>query len=218
MEIWKSSRPLSRLETAYRTLQMGVSASSIRYPRDSDDAFNALRILKQRLPAELVLQILNYAQYWILSQASREYTCVYTERDCRDRTPYLISEPIPDGRSPIREIRIDIWSHDQGWSSYREDHGTYRNSWTWFELGIERPPERNMEDDSKELDVRLATNAHARDVSQHHRVVYCAEDNLPWMRNLQAGDRISIIPRALYPGWQNFVEKASIEIYTDPFS
>lgn len=198
---------------------MGVSASSIRYPRDSDDAFNALRILKQRLPTELVLKILNYAQYWILSQASREHMCVYTERDCRDRTPYLISEPIPpDGRSPIREIRIDIWSHDQGWSSYHEDHGTYRNSWTWFELGIERPSERSIEDDTKDLDVRLATNLHARGVSQHHQVVYCAEDNLPWMRNLRAGDRISIIPRALYPGWQNFVEKASIEIYTDPFS
>jgi hypothetical protein len=197
---------------------MGVSASSIHYPRDSDDAFEALRILKQRLPPELVLQILDFAQYWVLSQASREHMCIYAERDCRDRNPYVISEPVPDGRSPIRKIHIDIWSHDQGWSSYREDHGTYRNSWTWFDLGIERPPEREEEDEFKDLDVRLATNMHASDVSQHHRVVYRAEDNLPWMRNLRAGDRISIIPRALYPGWKNFVEKASIEIYTDPLS
>lgn len=195
---------------------MGALASVVRYPRHSEDVFKALEMLKQRLPAELALQILNHAQYWVLSQVSKEHTLSYTDRDCRDRTPYLISEPIQGGRSPVREIRIEIWSHDQGWSSYREDHGTYRNSWTWFELGVERPPER--EDGSVDLDVRLATNMHANEVTQHHQLVYRSEDNLPWMRSLQAGDRISIIPRALYPGWQNFVEKASIEIYTDPLS
>lgn len=109
---------------------------------------------------------------------------------------------------------MEIWSHDQGWSSCSEDHGTYRNSWTWFDLRIERAPER--EDVSEDLAVRLATNMHASRVTQNHQVVYRAEDDLPWMRSLQAGDQVSIIPRALFPGWQNFVEKASIETYTDP--
>ncbi|CEJ60273.1 hypothetical protein PMG11_08853 [Penicillium brasilianum] len=111
---------------------------------------------------------------------------------------------------------MEIRSHDQGWSSYSEDHGTYRNSWTWFDLGFERTPGR--EDVCEDLDVRLATNLHASGIAQNHQVVYRAEDDLPWMRSLQAGDRVSIIPRALFPGWQNFVERASIEIYTDPLS
>lgn len=193
---------------------MGIPASSIHYPRHSEDGLQALRILQKKLPAELALQILDYAQYWVLSQVSSDRTARYTESDCRDRAPYLVSDPIQGGRSPVREIRIEIWSHDQGWSSYTEDHGTYRNSWTWFELGIIRAPGR--EGVSEDLDVRLATNMHASRVTQHHQLVYRAEDDLPWMRSLQAGDQISIIPRALYPGWQNFVEKAFIEMYADP--
>jgi hypothetical protein len=196
---------------------MGASASSIHYPRDAEDAYEALQILKKKLPAELVLQILDYAQYWVLSEVSKDRVLSYLERDCRDRTPYLISEPIQGGgRSPVREIHFEIWSHDQGWSNFTEDHGTYRNSWTWFDLGIERAPGR--EGVSGCSDVRLATNMHASRVTQERQVVFRAEDDLPWMRSLQAGDRISIIPRALYPGWQNFVEKARISIYTDPLS
>ncbi|KAJ5906812.1 uncharacterized protein N7473_003728 [Penicillium subrubescens] len=193
---------------------MGISTSSIHYPRDSEDGFEALRILQKKLPAELALQILDCAQYWVLSQVSMERAISYQEHDCRDRAPYLVSDPIQGGRSPVREIRIDIWSHDQGWSSYTEDHGTYRNSWTWFEMGIIRAP--GTEGVSEDFNIRLATNMHASRVTQNHQKVYRADDDLPWMRSLQAGDRISIIPRALYPGWQNFVEKAFIEIYTDP--
>lgn len=195
---------------------MGASASTVYYPRDSEDAFEALRVLQRKLPAELVLHILHHAQYWVRSHVSREQALSYGESDCRSRTPYLISDPIQGGRYPVREIRMEIRSHDQGWSSYSEDHGTYRNSWTWFDLGIERAPGR--EDVCGDLDVRLATNLHASGIAQNHRVVYRAEDDLPWMRSLQAGDRVSIIPRALFPGWQNFVERASIEIYTDPLS
>lgn len=195
---------------------MGISASNVHYPRDSRDGFEALRILQKKLPAELALQILDYAQYWVISQVSRAQTISYQEHDCRDRAPYLVSDPIQGGRSPVREIQIEIWSHDQGWSSFTEDHGTYRNSWTWFEMGIIKAPGR--ESALEDLDLRLATNMHASGVTQNHHKVYRSEDDLPWMRSLQAGDRISIIPRALYPGWQNFVEKASIEIYTDPLT
>ncbi|KAI1379943.1 hypothetical protein F4677DRAFT_408083 [Hypoxylon crocopeplum] len=39
---------------------------------------------------------------------------------------------------PFRKVVFDIVSCDQGYSSHREDHGTYRNSWTWFDAGLER--------------------------------------------------------------------------------
>ncbi|KAJ6179768.1 hypothetical protein N7519_010229 [Penicillium mononematosum] len=184
------------------------------YPRNSADAVESFNILRQKLPSELVLDVLEFAEYWVLSAVHREDRMEYTERDCHDRTPYLTSEPIQGERFPVREIRINIWSHDQGWSSYREDHGTFRNSWTWFELGIERPPGRD--DTSKDEDLRLATNVHAGRETMHHRIMYNGDQKPRWMQYLQPGDRISIVPRARFPGWRNTVEKASIEVYTSP--
>ncbi|KAJ5824915.1 hypothetical protein N7447_007255 [Penicillium robsamsonii] len=199
-------------------VQNGASASdeeyNTYYPRKSADAVESFNILRQKLPSELVLEILEFAEYWVLSAVYREDSMDYTEDDCRDRIPYLTSEPIQGERFPVQEIRIDIWSHDQGWSSYREDHGSFRNSWTWFDLGIERPPGRD--DISKDENLRLATNVHAKRETACHRITYQRDQKLHWMQNLQGGDRISIIPRARFPGWRNTVKRASIEIYTTP--
>jgi hypothetical protein len=193
----------------------GASApDNTYYPRHSEDAIAALNILRRRLPTELVLEILEYAEYWVCSGAYRQRKLGFTENDCRDRTPYLTSEPIKGDNRPVRAIKIDIWSHDQGWSSFREDYGTYRNSWTWFDLGFQRPDGRD--DLSQGEEIRLVTNIHASNDAKHHQIVYRDDQNLSWMRGLQAGDQISIIPRARFPGWKNFVDEASIEIYTDP--
>ncbi|KAJ5305860.1 hypothetical protein PENANT_c015G08665 [Penicillium antarcticum] len=195
-------------------ISAAVGQDDTYYPRHSEDAVAALNILRHRLPSELVLQVLEYAQYWIRSEVYRNDRLAFTENDCRDRTPYLTSRRIQGNRFPVREIKIDIWSHDQGWSSYREDYGTYRNSWTWFELGIQRTDDRDDLTQGEEL--RLVTNIHASKDAKHHQIIYRDDQNLHWLSNLQAGDRISIIPRARFPGWKNFVDEASIEIYTDP--
>ncbi|PYH89067.1 hypothetical protein BO71DRAFT_403365 [Aspergillus ellipticus CBS 707.79] len=172
-------------------------------------------MLKAWLPSELGLSILAHAEYWLRSRVSRQESRRLSEESCRDKTPYLVPKPTKGERFPVREIRIDVWSHDQGWSSYPEDRGTYRGSWTWFDLGFQRPPGRG--DITTGLE-RLVTNVHASSWTRHHRVVYRRDEGQPWMRDLQADDQISIIPRALYPGWVNCTEGASIEIYTDPFS
>ncbi len=40
---------------------------------------------------------------------------------------------------PCRKIVFTITSHDQGWGGDNpEDRRTYNNSWTWFEVGLER--------------------------------------------------------------------------------
>ncbi|KGO37087.1 hypothetical protein PEX1_043940 [Penicillium expansum] len=191
-----------------------IKGNQMHYPRHSADAVESFNILRQKLPSELVLDILEFAEYWVLSTVYREDSMEYNEADCRDRTPYLTSEPIQGERFPVQEVRINILSHDQGWSSYREDHGTFRNSWTWFDLGIERSPGRD--DISTDEDLRLATNVHAGREAMNHQITYRRDQKLRWMQNLQAGDRISIVPRARFPGWRNTVEKASIEVYTSP--
>jgi hypothetical protein len=179
------------------------------YPRNSNDAINVFNALRQVLPSELVLEILELAQYWLQSAAYRDDKKSYDDVNYRDRTPYLTSPPIQGTR--VEEIRINIWSHDQGWSSYPQDHGTLRNSWTWFEMGIERPEGR--EEIAKDEDLRLATNIHAQRQAKHHQIIYRRNQNLRWFDALQPGDRLSIIPLARFTNWRNIVEKASIEVY-----
>lgn len=190
-----------------------VTQSHTHYPRDSSDAVAVLDILQRWLPAELGLAILHHAGYWLRSRVARQESRRFSQSACRDRTPYLLSEPIQGKRFPVQQIVIDIWSHDQGWSSYPEDHGTYRGSWTWFDLGIQRPQGR------KDITAGLpglVTNVHASSETRHHQVVYRRDDQ-PWIEYLQAEDRISIIPQARFPGWVNYTEGASIAIYTDTF-
>lgn len=134
----------------------------------------------------------------------------------------------------MREIRIHIQSHDQGWSSFRKDHGTLRNSWTWFELGVERASDREEEScvsSERGGNRRLVTNVHAGKSVRENVVIYRAgvenEEDVDYgvghglsvrelgeLARLKAGDYVSIIPRARFPGWTNFVHSASIEIYT----
>ncbi|KAL1841056.1 hypothetical protein VTJ49DRAFT_7440 [Mycothermus thermophilus] len=39
---------------------------------------------------------------------------------------------------PCRRIVFTFRSYDQGWGGNAADRGTYRGSWTWFEVGLER--------------------------------------------------------------------------------
>lgn len=36
----------------------------------------------------------------------------------------------------LRKVVFTFKAKDQGWSSYIENHGTYENSWTWFEAMV----------------------------------------------------------------------------------
>jgi hypothetical protein len=39
---------------------------------------------------------------------------------------------------PCRKIEFQLWSHDQGWGGESEHRGTYNESYTWFDVGIEK--------------------------------------------------------------------------------
>lgn len=40
--------------------------------------------------------------------------------------------------NPCRKIVYKITANDQGWGGNREDKGSFRGSWTWFDAGLER--------------------------------------------------------------------------------
>lgn len=46
--------------------------------------------------------------------------------------------PTPKLVSPVRKVVFTITSKDQGWGSTRVNRGTYNDSWTWFEAGLEK--------------------------------------------------------------------------------
>jgi hypothetical protein len=87
-------------------------------------------------------------------------------------TPWTLSEDFPQdetrkvlshltrssrirGEFPCRKVVFTIKSHDQGWGGQRDQRGTYKGSYTWFEAGHERliafPDTHNINSpDSKE--------------------------------------------------------------------
>lgn len=97
-------------------------------------------LLRQKgLPVELVAPILNYAKYWMCTTYEREQriSVAQDSRGCDGDERYLHTAPIGadglTGLNPVKTVVFSIESRDQGWSSYPEDYGTYRGSWTWFE-------------------------------------------------------------------------------------
>ncbi|KXX73252.1 hypothetical protein MMYC01_209905 [Madurella mycetomatis] len=50
----------------------------------------------------------------------------------------FVGSPVPMLAQPCRRIVFTIRSRDQGWGGAPGDSGTYRHSWTWFDVGLER--------------------------------------------------------------------------------
>ena len=166
-------------------------------------------------PPELGLRILNNAGYWIRSRiTSRRYKAIWGRHMTVPPTPYLISPPITGLNIPVREIKIIIWSHDQPPNSSSNDSYSDKNPWSWFELGIQRPPGR--EEIVTNIG-RLMTNMYGSTSPRRRQVVFQRYEH-PWVRELRAGDKIIIIPHVRFPEWTNYTRGAWIEIYTDPFS
>ncbi|KAI8958148.1 hypothetical protein F5Y11DRAFT_351843 [Daldinia sp. FL1419] len=71
---------------------------------------------------------------WRVEATPRQLEREYPESDLQK----LAEGPLPTLEHPFRKIAFDIESCDQGWSGHHDDYNTYRNSYTWFEAGLER--------------------------------------------------------------------------------
>ncbi|KAF8992156.1 hypothetical protein BDQ17DRAFT_1254220 [Cyathus striatus] len=112
--------------------------------------------------------------------------------------------------------------------------GTYNPSWTWFEAGIIRPVLSDTTYVRGEIMLppgipkrwEVQRNVHASRSRRLHEVIWTPgtlhKENPPtvdgkgagagFIESLRPGDCICIMARALYPGWENHVASASIEI------
>lgn len=116
--------------------------------------------------------------------------------------PYLTSKPIPDGRR-LKKVIVTVVSKDQGWSSYEEDHGTYRNSWTWFELSVGPSSDASVEKWRGEV----VRNLHAHDEFKEHTVEVMDKT---LYEKAESGDALTVWAHADFPGWENTVAKVTI--------
>jgi ankyrin repeat protein len=169
-------------------------------------------------PPTIISAILDHAECWIRSSAFREYPSPDGLRiDERSPiVPFIRSTPIIGaGRRPVRKVVIETLSHDQGFSSYPHQQGSYEGSYTWFDVVAEREGEAD-----KGLE-KVQLNVHGRSESKLHRIELrgVAGDGIEqrtaeWIRGLRGGDTVTVVPRALYPGWANFVLCVRVEVYS----
>jgi hypothetical protein len=188
-------------------------------------------VLRQKLPRELVVPILNYAECWMRSAYIREEEVIVEEGNfnggnCR----YLCSEPIGSdgltGIRPVKKVVFVLESHDQGWSSYPDNHGTYEDSWTWFEAQAvnaeaveddgtctDNPEDREQmaghNDSRAPGDLpwlagggnQITRNIHARLDWHKHVIAWAADDedaDGKWVRELERGQVIILSAHARF--------------------
>ena len=116
---------------------------------------------------------------------------------------YLTSGPIPSGKK-LKKVVVTIVSKDQGWSSYPSDHGTYRGSWTWFELSVGPP----SADSGEKWRGEVVRNLHAHGEFKEH-TIKISDKGL--YEKAESGDVLTVWALAKFPGWKNTVKKVEIQ-------
>lgn len=182
------------------------------------------------LPIEIILQILDQPSRWIrIHSVNLRAVAAQEPLKCSSHGAQhgdwqiLVTNPV-SARVAIRlrKVVYSIRSQDQGWSSYAEHHGTYDHSWTWFETSLTRFQDQDMSgeelDRSQELKVRKEQNRYALYRNRHagreaeDYVIELGKDH-ELLQRVEVGDRFALWARAMYPGWENRVHKAGIEIW-----
>ncbi|KAJ3877408.1 hypothetical protein F5879DRAFT_978334 [Lentinula edodes] len=139
----------STLSTLSTALTKGAESASYNGHPTEQDVVDVREFMLSFLPIEIIDLILDFAEYWpcLRVDSNSEIEAVASSTITLEATwLYLISPPIPpreisgtDSRHRrIRKVTFEMESHDQGWTSFPENRGTYKGSWSWFEAIIFR--------------------------------------------------------------------------------
>lgn len=170
------------------------------------------------LPSELIFLILAEPSRWVL-QAIESFPLktprpmfgsqarVTTQQE-NDHEPIINTRQLSqqDLKSLVGAT-MTFRSMDQGWSSYPRFHGTYDQSYTWMEVGLIR----KSSDFQDQQRWELQRNRHAGREAEEYTVEI--GQNHEMFMSLEEKDEIAIWARAMYPGWQNFVYDANIDLW-----
>ncbi|KAG8162358.1 hypothetical protein KVR01_008123 [Diaporthe batatas] len=112
------------------------------------------------------------------------------------------------------------FSHDQGFSDFPHNHGTYDFTHTWFDAhvlepsGLYRVPR-----------LQLHRNVHARFEPTKHVTAFDFRDepdensdqgsSEAWLSAIKSGDTVQLVPRAQWQAWVNWVIEGRIEVWVE---
>ncbi|TPX17801.1 uncharacterized protein E0L32_002902 [Thyridium curvatum] len=148
-----------------------------------------------------------------------------------ERGVYLETDRLPnDLQIPVSRIAVSVTGRDQGWSDhverYPRDRGSYRFCNTWYEIGIKRapgsrPPPPPVELTRNRLNAGSQTYSGVWDVDKGHETPGLSRWTRPedfeevkkFLWALQPGDRLQLIGRAQWLGWECVIEKAEIKVF-----
>ncbi|GIL57061.1 hypothetical protein Vafri_12348 [Volvox africanus] len=155
---------------------------------------------------------------------NRVVTCSKCQEVENGKQPYLTVPLEVEPGCRVDKIVVEVDSHDQGWSDYCRDQGTYNNSWTWGELILLGPTGQPVHHDGNPE--RLYTNLHAIPDWQTQTIVLGPAHPLVQEVNAVLGQRpaaavthmpqdpysLQLLICAAFQGWCNHVRKARIEL------
>lgn len=211
--LFRRSRPRVQSKTKERSWDVTKVKTS---PRDLHAVCEVIFLLRQVTVPDLIPDILDRAEYWVVTSAARAYRRARISARNTGQAYVIASltDYLPAGS--VRKIIFSTVSRDQGWSSFPADHNTYENSHTWFEVAVFEPDQDSPASFCPAI--RIITNVHAGKEWKKQDVVwtYDSEDDRirDFVTSLKGGQRIAITAHAAYPGWENRVSCASIDIYT----
>ncbi|KAJ3507335.1 hypothetical protein NLJ89_g6363 [Agrocybe chaxingu] len=133
------------------------------------EVFIAQTYLSERVPPELAIFILNHARYWPkvstsfraddetgkMVYARHRHSGKYISAEVLVLTPTLAKWTDREFFK-IREVRVKLESHDQGWCSDDSSPHRYVPSWTWFEAAIIRDPRHLISSPEADASVKKA--------------------------------------------------------------
>ncbi|KAK8164722.1 hypothetical protein BKA80DRAFT_308924 [Phyllosticta citrichinensis] len=152
-EARRAQHLLERSSSSSSSQQRGASSSSPSFTPRVRDVHVAKQLLMRppcNLPLELVVLVLDYAEYWpVLARAERadrvRLDADFLPGNCIAGL-YLASPALPladverGERAKPREVRVWVKSRDQGWVSQdRRGLDPYAQSYSWFDACIFRP-------------------------------------------------------------------------------
>ncbi|KAI0782699.1 hypothetical protein C8Q75DRAFT_811462 [Abortiporus biennis] len=169
-------------------------------------------MLTRFVPIELAEIILHYAEYYLIISAEQDsenapHGIEIHDGDCSCAATGNLTE---DEVHSIVKLSVVVEGHDQGWSSYPQDKGTTRNSWTWYSLRLYDSQTGTV----TILHDPLATNLHAVSETQKHEFTWFRGDDT--VSRIHTGQSIAIWAHARYPGWRNHIVSSHVEVSCYP--
>ncbi|KAJ7575903.1 hypothetical protein C8J56DRAFT_900518 [Mycena floridula] len=184
-----------------------VQHKSLRSFEDQQlcDVFWALKAAG--LPQSVVLVIMDLAKFWVcISNKKDEVVAV----DMKTEESAYVQVTLPSNAVSVRSITFITVSHDQGFSGESEDtKGTYSSSYTWFEATIHRGSSKiahQVIQDNIQASLQWRKHINTWEIWTHNSELRA------WMAILQPGDIISLIPKAMYAAWVNYIQSAELSV------